>query len=60
MKNNIVKYKQWKGVLIVTHINEEPVEDAVYFDLDHLNEDIAELVELFTGSRGYTLKKCIF
>lgn len=60
MKNIIVKYKNWKGIIKVISINGEPIDEVLYFDMEHLRDNMADLVELLTGSRVYTLKKCIF
>ena len=61
MKNkNVVKFKNWKGLIKVVSINEEKVQSVLYFDKESFEENIVDLVELYTGSRNYKLKKVLF
>jgi hypothetical protein len=61
MKNkNVVKFKNWKGLIKVVSINKEKVQSVLYFDKESFEENIVDLVELYTGSRNYQLKKVLF
>ena len=61
MKNkNVVKFKNWKGLIKVVSINKEKVQSVLYFDKESFEENIVDLVELYTGSRNYKLKKVLF
>lgn len=60
MKKNIVKFKNWKGLIKVVSINKEKITSVLYLDKESFEENIIDLVELYTGSRNYKLKKVLF
>ena len=60
MKKNIVKFKIWKGLIKVVSINKEKITSVLYLDKESFEENIVDLVELYTGSRNYKLKKVLF
>lgn len=60
MKKNIVKFKNWKGLIKVVSINNEKVSSVLYLDKESFEENIVDLVELYTNSREYKLKKVLF
>ena len=60
MKKNIVKFKNWKGLIKVISINKEKITSVLYLDKESFEENIIDLVELYTGSRNYKLKKVLF
>ena len=60
MKKNIVKFKNWKGLSKVVSINKEKITSVLYLDKESFEENIVDLVELYTGSRNYKLKNVLF
>ena len=60
MKKNIVKFKNWKGLIKVVSINKEKITSVLYLDKESFEKNIVDLVELYTGSRNYKLKKVLF
>ena len=61
MKNkNIVKFKNWKGLIKVVSINDENLTSVLFNDYNSLKKRVGDLVELHTGSKNYKLKKVLF
>lgn len=57
---NIVKFKIKRGLIQVKAINSEKLEEVYYFDFEDFVANIGDLVELYTNTREFTLKKCMF